>query len=132
MRYYAGEGSGEVGEVIPASRPSTLQYTRRDPVGIVGIITPWNFPSAIPVWKMASALVYGNAVVFKPAELSSLTARRLVSPMALLLPAGVVNLVIGRGADVGEAVIRHPQVEAISLTGSVGVGEHIRESVTVR
>ncbi len=132
LRYYGGEGSRSLGEVVPAANPSTLQYTTREPLGVVGIITPWNFPLAIPMWKAAPALVYGNTVVIKPAELSSLTAYRMWEIIASLFPAGVVNLVIGQGFKAGEAVIQHPLVDGISFTGSTGVGQHIAETAVAR
>ena len=132
LRYYGGEGLRSMGEVIPAANPSTLQYTTREPLGVVGIITPWNFPLAIPVWKAAPALVYGNTVVIKPAELSSLTAYRMWEIIASLFPKGVVNLVIGQGFKAGEAVIQHSLINGISFTGSTGVGQHIAETAVSR
>ena len=132
LRYYGGEGARTMGDVIPAANPGTLQYTTREPLGVVGIITPWNFPLAIPVWKMAPALVFGNTVVLKPAELSALTAYQMVSLIAPLFPPGVINLVLGRGNEVGESLIRHPQVRGLSFTGSVGVGQHIAELAVAR
>lgn len=132
LRYYGGEGARTLGDVIPAANPGTLQYTTREPLGVVGIITPWNFPLAIPMWKMAPALVYGNTVVLKPAELSTLTAYQMVSLIAPLFPAGVINLVLGRGDEVGEALIRHPQVRGLSFTGSTRVGQHIAEVAVAR
>jgi acyl-CoA reductase-like NAD-dependent aldehyde dehydrogenase len=130
LRYYAGEGYRAVGEVIPAANPATLQYTTRDPLGVVAVITPWNFPLAIPMWKIAPALIYGNTVVFKPAEWASLTAFRLVELVGPLLPAGVLNLVLGLGRDVGESLIRQRGIDGISFTGSAGVGAHIAEVAT--
>ncbi len=127
LRYYAGEGLHSVGDVIPAAKADTLQYTTREPLGTVGIVTPWNFPLAIPAWKLAPALVYGNTVVFKPAELSSLSAYVLIDLIADLFPSGTINLVLGKGAVAGEALIRHESVNAISFTGSTTVGHHIAE-----
>ncbi|MDA8346930.1 MAG: aldehyde dehydrogenase family protein [Thermaerobacter sp.] len=132
LRYYAGEGSRAVGDVIPAADAGTLQYTVRVPVGVVGVITPWNFPIAIPLWKAAPALAYGNTVVMKPAELSSLTAERIISLIAPLLPPGVLNLVLGRGAEVGAALTAHPEVDAVSFTGSSGVGAQIAQTASAR
>ncbi len=132
LRYYGGEGLRSVGEVIPATNPSTLQYTTREPLGVVGIITPWNFPLAIPMWKTAPALVYGNTVVLKPAELASLTAYRMWELIASLFPAGVVNLVLGLGSVAGEALIQHPLIQGVSFTGSTGVGQHIAETAVSR
>lgn len=132
LRYYGGEGLRSVGEVIPAANPTTLQYTTREPLGVVGLITPWNFPLAIPMWKAAPALVYGNTLVMKPAELASLTAYRMWQLIAPLFPAGVINLVLGRGTVAGEALIQHPMVEGISFTGSTGVGQHIAQVAVSR
>jgi aldehyde dehydrogenase (NAD+) len=125
LRYYAGEGMRNIGEVIPATNPTTLQYSAREPLGVVGIITPWNFPLAIPVWKIAPALVYGNTVVFKPAELSSLTAYKLIELIEDLFPTGVLNLVTGRGSVTGELLIQNRHLNGISFTGSSLVGRHI-------
>lgn len=132
LRYYAGEGSRAIGDVIPAADAKTLQYTLRVPVGVVGLITPWNFPIAIPLWKLAPAIAYGNTVVLKPAELASLTAERLIGLLSAVLPPGVVNLVMGQGAEVGAALVAHPQVEAVSFTGSGGVGQGIARTAAAR
>ena len=132
LRYYAGEGFRPTGDVIPASNPHVLQYTAREPLGAVGLITPWNFPLAIPMWKMAPALVYGNTVVLKPAEWSSLAAVRMFEILGPLFPPGVINLVLGLGSEAGEALITHPSVHGISFTGSSGVGAHIAETATRR
>lgn len=130
LRYYAGEGYRAVGEVIPAANPNALQYTEREPLGVVAIVTPWNFPLAIPIWKIAPALIYGNAVVFKPAEWSSLTAVRIVELIGSIFPAGVLNLILGLGTEVGEALVQHPDIDGISFTGSTGVGSHIAAVAT--
>lgn len=132
LRYYAGEGYRSVGDVIPAANSTTLQYTTREPLGVVGIITPWNFPLAIPMWKIAPALIYGNTVVLKPAEWSSLSAARLVEWMAPLLPPGVLNLILGLGSQAGEALVQHEGINGLSFTGSSGVGAHIAEVATKR
>ncbi len=132
LRYYGGEGFRTMGDVIPASNPQTLQYTVREPLGVVGLITPWNFPLAIPMWKAAPALVCGNTVVLKPAELSSLTAYRMLALISSLFPPGVFNLVLGHGTEAGEAMIRHPDVNALSFTGSAAVGQHIAQIATAR
>ena len=98
------------------------------PVGVVGLITPWNFPAAIPVWKLAPALIYGNTIVLKLAQDSPLTGLHIVRALDDAgLPAGVLNVVIGRGGAVGTPLVEHPAVRAISFTGSVPVGEGIRE-----
>ncbi len=132
LRYYAGEGYRSVGEVIPAANPVTLQYTTREPLGVVGVITPWNFPLAIPMWKIAPALIYGNTVVFKPAEWSSLVAVRMMELLAPVFPAGVLNLVLGLGREAGEALIQHPGIDGITFTGSAAVGAHVAETATRR
>lgn len=132
LRYFGGEGAHAVGEVIPAANPSTLQYTTREPLGVVGIITPWNFPLAIPMWKVAPALLYGNTVVLKPAELSSLTAYRLFALIQDVFAPGVLNVVIGSGGEIGPALVEHPAVRGISFTGSTRVGRDIAHQATER
>ncbi len=123
LRYYAGEGMRAVGSVIPHSQPQVLQYTTRVPLGVVGVITPWNFPVAIPLWKVAPALICGNTVVWKPAEDASLTAMRLTELLAAGgLPAGALNLVIGRGSRVGQWMVEEGAVDGISFTGSAATG----------
>ena len=132
LAYYGGEGWRLFGQVIPASAPDTLLYTRREPLGVVGCITPWNFPIAIPAWKIAPALVAGNAVVFKPASITPLIAHHLVSALHDAgLPAGILNLVYG-GAALGDALVGDPRVAAISFTGSTAVGAHIHALVASR
>jgi len=107
-------------------RPGIDIEVTREPVGVVGLITPWNFPIAIPAWKIAPALAYGNCVVFKPADLVPGTAHALSQIIAGAgVPPGVFNLVMGRGSVVGETLIRHPDVAAISFTGSVSTGQSI-------
>src|SRR5439155_229249 len=126
LRYYAGEALQPTGEVYPSASPSTFLYAERVPLGVVALITPWNFPVAIPTWKVAPALVYGNTVVLKPAELTPLTAWHLADVLEKAgLPPGVLNLVVGRGSRVGEVLVSHPQVKAISFTGSNAVGAGI-------
>ena len=124
-RYFAGEAVRESGEVIPAQAADALQFTLRDPVGVVALITPWNFPLAIPVWKAAPALAFGNTVVLKPSELSSGVSHLLAeAATAAALPPGVFNVVHGDGAT-GEALLRHEGVDAISFTGSSAVGARV-------
>ncbi|MEO5799386.1 MAG: aldehyde dehydrogenase family protein [Gemmatimonadales bacterium] len=121
-RYYAGEAVRDVGEVIPAQAADALQFTLRDPVGPVALITPWNFPLAIPLWKAAPAIAFGNTVVLKPSELSSGVAHMLAETAAAAgLPAGVFNVIHGDGSS-GEALLRSPVIRAASFTGSQGVG----------
>ena len=125
LRYYAGEAVREIGEVIPAQAAGALQFTLREPLGVVALITPWNFPVAIPLWKAAPALAFGNTVVLKPAEQASHIASLLAETAATSLPAGVFNVVPGSGATVGDALIRAPDVAAISFTGSGRIGARV-------
>ena len=105
-------------------RPGIDIEVTREPVGVVGIISPWNFPIAIPAWKIAPALAYGNTVVFKPADLVPGSAHALAEIIARAgAPKGVFNLVMGRGSVVGQAMLDHPKVDAISFTGSVATGK---------
>ncbi len=125
LEYYAGAGFRIGGRTIPAEARDTFSYTLRQPLGVVGLITPWNFPWAIPVWKSAPALVSGNAVVLKPAELTPATATLLAEIYEEAgVPSGVFNLVVGPGSEVGSAIVESPDVRAISFTGSnpVGIG----------
>jgi alpha-ketoglutaric semialdehyde dehydrogenase len=121
--YMAGEGRRPVGETVPSELTDKVCFSWREPIGVVGLITPWNFPVAIPSWKLFPALLAGNAVVLKPAEDTPLCAARLVE--ALLeagLPPGVVNVVHGIGEEAGAALVAHPDVRALSFTGSAEVG----------
>ncbi|GAA2067582.1 aldehyde dehydrogenase DhaS [Catenulispora yoronensis] len=125
FRYYAGWCTKIEGAVTPVSFPDTLHYTRREPVGVCALITPWNFPLMIAAWKLAPALACGNAVIIKPAEQTPLTTVRLVEILERAgLPAGVVNLLTG-GPDVGRALVEHPGVDKVSFTGSTEVGREI-------
>ena len=124
--FFAAECVRLAGEKIASVRPGVDIEITREPVGVVGLITPWNFPIAIPAWKIAPALAYGNCVVFKPADLVPGTAHELSKIIASSgIPPGVFNLVMGRGSVVGETLIRHPDVAAISFTGSVATGQSI-------
>ena len=126
LRYYAGEAVREVGEVSPAQAAGALQFTLREPLGAVALITPWNFPVAIPLWKAAPALAFGNTVVLKPAEMSSHIAGLLAETAAAAgLPAGVFNVLPGSGLTVGEALIRSPEIAAVSFTGSGKIGARV-------
>ena len=123
LRYAAGEAVRSVGDVIPAQVAGSLQFTRREPLGVVALITPWNFPLAIPLWKAAPALAFGNTVVLKPSELSSLVAILLAeTATAAQIPPGVFNLILGRGPAAGEALLHAEAVRAVSFTGSGAVG----------
>ncbi|WP_088006849.1 alpha-ketoglutaric semialdehyde dehydrogenase GucD [Indiicoccus explosivorum] len=126
LRYYAGEGMRPVGDVIPSTDSEALMFTTRTPLGVVGVITPWNFPVAIPIWKMAPALIYGNAVVLKPASDTAVTAARVVECFAEAgLPEGVLNMVTGSGSVIGQGLAEHPGVNGITFTGSNTVGKQI-------
>ena len=121
--FFAGEALRLTGEVIPSVRPGVGVEITREAVGVVGIITPWNFPIAIPAWKIAPALCHGNTVVFKPADLVPGSAWALVDILHRAgVPPGVLNLVMGRGSVVGQAIVDSPDVAALSFTGSAGTG----------
>jgi aldehyde dehydrogenase (NAD+) len=125
LRYYAGEGLRAVGEVLPSVSVNTLFYTERVPLGVAALITPWNFPVAIPLWKAAPALVYGNTVVFKPSEHSPLTGQMLTEVFQESgLPAGVFNLIQG-GRETGKALVETEGISGVSFTGSVATGKAI-------
>ncbi|WP_088066607.1 aldehyde dehydrogenase family protein [Gottfriedia luciferensis] len=128
LEYFAGEARQPVGEVFPSGNPKTFLYTTRTPIGPVGLITPWNFPIAIPVWKMAPALVYGNTVVIKPADLTPKSVYHVVKAFDEAgIPPGVLNCVFGRGSVVGNELVEHPFIKAISFTGSNQVGNQIAQ-----
>ena len=123
LEFYAGEGFRMHGKTLPSEARDTFTYTIRRPLGVVGLIAPWNFPWAIPVWKSAPALVAGNCVVFKPAELTPATASLLTEIYAEAgLPPGVFNMLVGSGSVVGEAMVNSPVLRAISFTGSNEIG----------
>lgn len=133
LRYYAGEGMRKIGEVIPSTDRDALMFTTRVPLGVVGVISPWNFPVAIPIWKTAPALVYGNTVVLKPSEEASVTAAKVVECFEEAgLPAGVLNLVGGYGSVVGQALAEHPDVSGITFTGSNRTGKQIGQIALAR
>ncbi|HEX5992274.1 MAG TPA: aldehyde dehydrogenase family protein [Thermomicrobiales bacterium] len=133
LRYFAGEAQQPSGEHYPSMNPHTLLYTTREPLGVVAVVTPWNFPIAIPAWKIAPALAFGNTVVFKPASLTPLTAVRLVEALDKAgLPAGVLNLVTGSAAKVGDPLVQDPRVVAITFTGSNETGAELRRSAAER
>ena len=119
FKFFAGEVLRVHGEKLPSVRPGVEVEMSREPVGVVGLVTPWNFPIAIPAWKIAPALAYGNCVVFKPADLvpgSAWALSEIISRSGI--PDGVFNLVMGRGSSVGNAIVNSPDVDAISFTGS--------------
>jgi acyl-CoA reductase-like NAD-dependent aldehyde dehydrogenase len=123
LRYYAGEGWRAGGEVLPSNAGGELLYTKREPLGVVSILTPWNYPVAIPAWKIAPALAYGNTVVFKPASHAPQVGLMLVEALVEAgVPRGVLNYVTGPGSVVGHEMVRNPYVDGISFTGSYVVG----------
>ncbi|MBX7248821.1 MAG: aldehyde dehydrogenase family protein [Caulobacteraceae bacterium] len=129
FRFYAGECYRANGDVLPSMRSGVTVEARREPIGVVGLITPWNFPIAIPAWKAAPALAYGNCVVMKPADMVPASAWRLAEIIQEAgAPAGVFNLVMGRGSVVGEAMLNHAGIDGVSFTGSQGVGQRVAEA----
>src|SRR5438552_13024754 len=131
LRFFAGEGLRPEGERYQQAATGSVAYTVRRPLGVVALITPWNFPAAIPAWKAAPALAYGNAGVMTRAQEAPLTGLHLVACLEEGgIPAGVFNVVIGRGSEVGTPLVEHPGVTAISFTGSVAVGVQVREQAT--
>lgn len=129
FKFFAGECLRLAGETLPSVRPHIGVEITREPVGVVGLITPWNFPIAIPAWKVAPALAFGNCVVLKPADQVPGCAWALAEIISRSgLPAGVFNLVMGPGRIIGDALVNHPGVSAISFTGSVGVGSRIAQT----
>ena len=126
LKFFAGEALRAGGELVPSVRPGLTVEITREPLGVVGIISPWNFPMAIPAWKIAPALAWGNTVVFKPAENTPGCAYELVDILVRAgLPPGVLNLVYGKGSDLGAALVSSPEVDGISFTGSVPVGQGV-------
>ena len=133
FKFFAGEVVRQAGEVLPSVRPGVKVEITREPAGVVGIITPWNFPIAIPAWKIAPALAYGNCVVFKPADLVPGCAWALTEIIAKAgVPAGVFNLVMGRGSVIGELISKTPEIDAVSFTGSVAVGKRVAQNCAAR
>jgi alpha-ketoglutaric semialdehyde dehydrogenase len=133
FKFFAGEALRLGGERLASVRPGVEVEVSREPVGVVGIIAPWNFPLAIPAWKIAPALAYGNSVVFKPAELVNGCAWALSEIISRAgLPAGVFNLVMGSGRQVGQAMLDSTLVDAITFTGSVGTGEQVLKATAAR
>ena len=123
LEFAAGEGRRLNGETVPSELPSTFCWTQREPLGVVALVTPWNFPVAIPVWKTAPALVCGNTIVMKPASITPWTAKIIGEIYAAAgLPKGVLNIVFGPGSTVGDALVSHPDIRAISFTGSNEIG----------
>jgi len=126
LEFMAGESRRIGGETVPSELPKNFAYTLKQPLGVVGAITPWNFPISIPVWKIAPALVAGNTVVFKPATLTPFTGAKVVEIFERAgVPAGVLNMVAGSGGEVGDELLQHPDVRAVSFTGSTEVGSEL-------
>jgi alpha-ketoglutaric semialdehyde dehydrogenase len=133
LEFYAGEGFRMHGKTLPSEARDTFTYTIRRPLGVVGLIAPWNFPWAIPVWKSAPALAAGNTVIFKPAELTPATATLLAEIYeAAGLPPGVFNMLVGPGSAVGEAMVNSPALRAVSFTGSNEVGGALYAKAALR
>ncbi|MFP3707854.1 aldehyde dehydrogenase family protein [Paraburkholderia sp. SIMBA_009] len=132
LRFYAVEAQTFTGETFPSDDPEQLVYTQREPLGVVTVITPWNFPISIPARKIAPALMAGNTVVFKPSSDAPLIGYRLAEAFVQAgIPAGVLNYITGRAGDIGAAITESPVVRAVSFTGSTGAGEHIHRSVLI-
>ncbi|MBA2741506.1 MAG: aldehyde dehydrogenase family protein [Actinobacteria bacterium] len=133
LRYSAGEAWRPIGQLYEPSVPNQRLFTLRRPLGVVGLITPWNFPIAIPVWKLAPALIYGNTVVLKLGYEAPRTGLHVAEAFAeACLPAGVLNVLTGAGSTVGAELVRNPGIRAISFTGSVPVGRSVRDEATAR
>jgi alpha-ketoglutaric semialdehyde dehydrogenase len=135
LRYYSIEGQSFTGETFPNDDPNMKVSTEREPLGVVSVITPWNFPISIPARKIAPALITGNTVVFKPSSDTPLIAYRLVEALHKAgIPEGVINFVTGRSSDIGDLLVTHPAVKAITFTGSTAAGEdiHKKSSFTTR
>ena len=133
FKFFAGECLRQAGEVLASVRPGVSVEVTREPLGVVGLITPWNFPIAIPAWKVAPALAYGNCVVLKPADLVPGCAWAIAEIISRAgFPAGVFNLVMGAGRVVGETIVNNKHVDGVSFTGSVGVGRNIATTCVAR
>src|SRR5437899_3163420 len=133
LRYFAGEGSRMPGMVVPSERDRVHMFAIRKPIGVVGLVTPWNFPSAIPAWKLAPALICGNTVVLKPASAAPLSAWRIVEALHEAgLPKGVVNFVAGSGGELGQALIDAKPLKAVSFTGSCQIGQWLHAEASKR
>ncbi|KMY29776.1 aldehyde dehydrogenase [Lysinibacillus xylanilyticus] len=129
LRYFAQEGMRATGEVLPSANEAKVLYTMRVPLGVVAVITPWNFPVAIPLWKIAPALVYGNTVVWKPSIETAITGKLIGGLFQQAgLPENVLNVVQGRGSKVGQVLLEAPEVKAITFTGSNNVGQSILDT----
>jgi alpha-ketoglutaric semialdehyde dehydrogenase len=133
LRYFAGEGSRMPGMLVPSERDRVHMFALRKPIGVVGLVTPWNFPSAIPAWKIAPALICGNTVVVKPASAAPLSAWRIVEALHEAgIPKGVVNFVAGSGGELGGAMMAAPPLKAVSFTGSCEIGAWLHGEASKR
>src|SRR5947209_1534316 len=133
FRYFGGEGSRLNGIQVPSERDRVHMFAIRKPVGVVGLVTPWNFPSAIPAWKLAPALICGNTVVLKPASVSPLSSWRIVEALHEAgVPKGVVNFVAGSGGELGQALVNTPPLKAVSFTGSCAIGGWLHAEASKR
>ncbi len=133
FRYFGGEGSRLAGHMVPSERDRVHMFAIRKPIGVVGLITPWNFPIAIPAWKMAPALICGNTVIVKPASVSPLCCWRLIEALHEAgIPKGVINFVAGSGAELGQAMVSAKPVKAISFTGSNDIGNWLHTEASKR
>ena len=132
VEFYAGEGRRLLGETIPSELPNNFCYTVREPIGPLALITPWNFPVAIPMWKMAPAIACGNTVVLKPASLTPLSAGLMADIFSECdAPPGLINVIYGRGREVGEALLNHPAIKGVSFTGSNEIGTKLYSTSAV-
>lgn len=133
LEFQAGEGRRLNGETVPSELPSTFCWTQREPLGVVALVTPWNFPVAIPIWKLAPALVCGNTVILKPASITPWTAKIITEIFVSAgIPKGVLNVVFGPGSTVGQALVEHADIKAISFTGSNEVGTKLYADAAAR
>ncbi|MDR3703805.1 MAG: aldehyde dehydrogenase family protein [Candidatus Sulfopaludibacter sp.] len=133
LRYFAGEGSRMPGMLVPSERDRVHMFALRKPIGVVGLITPWNFPSAIPAWKMAPALICGNTVIIKPASAAPLSAWRIVEALHEAgIPKGVVNFLAGSGGELGSALVNAAPLKAVSFTGSCEIGNWLHGEASRR
>ncbi len=133
FRYFAGEGARMPGMLVPSERDRVHMFAVRKPIGVVGLITPWNFPSAIPAWKLAPALICGNTVVLKPASAAPLSSWRIVEALHEAgIPKGVVNFVAGSGGELGNALVSAKPLKAVSFTGSCDIGNWLHAEASKR
>ncbi|SDE76599.1 aldehyde dehydrogenase family protein [Limimaricola pyoseonensis] len=131
--FFAGETLRQTGDLVDSVRPGVEVTVQREALGVIGLITPWNFPIAIPAWKIAPALAYGNCVVLKPADLTPGCAWAIAEILAEAgVPKGVFNLVMGRGSEVGAEILENPEIDAVSFTGSVETGRMVAETCVAR